>query len=165
MIPILVVHEKCAWAPGFYKHSLSAGDSVHQTPERDVGNECVGTEMTQVIYITPNPVALEWPCVLSQPPSIARLPISATSVKAALDPRRSRSPNSSPSGTGCEEITAPMNERDYPHIVELALPPGGFRARSDTMLAFHRERDGLSCGFLAKWGGRNHSAKTVSNES
>ena len=33
-----------------------------------------------------------------------------------------------------------MNERDYPHIVELALPQGGFRARSDAMLAFHRER-------------------------
>jgi hypothetical protein len=38
-------------------------------------------------------------------------------------------------------ITARMNERDYPYIVELALPPGGFRARSDDMLAFHRERD------------------------
>jgi hypothetical protein len=25
-------------------------------------------------------------------------------------------------------------------MVELALPPGGFRARSDAMLAFHRER-------------------------
>ena len=37
-------------------------------------------------------------------------------------------------------ITARMNERDYPYIVELALPPGGFRARSDAMLAFHRER-------------------------
>jgi hypothetical protein len=39
------------------------------------------------------------------------------------------------------EITARMNERDYPHIVELPLPPGGFRSRSDAMLAFHRERD------------------------
>src|SRR5258707_13993646 len=39
------------------------------------------------------------------------------------------------------EITARMNERDYPHLVELALPPGGFRARSDAMQAFHRERD------------------------
>jgi hypothetical protein len=38
------------------------------------------------------------------------------------------------------EITARMNERDCPHIVELPLPPGGFRARSDAMLAFHRER-------------------------
>jgi hypothetical protein len=38
------------------------------------------------------------------------------------------------------EITARMNERDFPHIVELALPPGGFRARSDAMLAFHRGR-------------------------
>jgi len=33
-----------------------------------------------------------------------------------------------------------MNERDYPHILELAPPPGGFRARSDDMLGFHRER-------------------------
>ena len=38
------------------------------------------------------------------------------------------------------EITARMNERDYPHIVELPVPPGGFRA-ADDMLAFHRERD------------------------
>ena len=27
------------------------------------------------------------------------------------------------------EITARMNERDFPHIVELELPPGGFRER------------------------------------
>jgi hypothetical protein len=38
------------------------------------------------------------------------------------------------------EITARMNEQDYPHLVELALPPGGFRSMSDAMLAFHRER-------------------------
>jgi hypothetical protein len=38
------------------------------------------------------------------------------------------------------EITARMNERDYPHLVELTLPSGGFRTRSDDMLAFHRER-------------------------
>jgi hypothetical protein len=38
------------------------------------------------------------------------------------------------------EITARMNERDCPHLVEIVLPPGGFRARSDDMLAFHRER-------------------------
>jgi hypothetical protein len=38
------------------------------------------------------------------------------------------------------EITARMNERDCPHIVELPLPPSGFRARSDDMLTFHRER-------------------------
>jgi hypothetical protein len=37
-------------------------------------------------------------------------------------------------------IAARMNEQDYPHIVELAVPPGGFRSRSDAMLAFHRER-------------------------
>jgi hypothetical protein len=37
------------------------------------------------------------------------------------------------------EITARMNERDYPHIVELAVPSGGFRSKSDELLAFHRE--------------------------
>jgi hypothetical protein len=38
------------------------------------------------------------------------------------------------------EITARMNEQDYPHMVELALPPESFRSRSDAMLTFHRER-------------------------
>jgi hypothetical protein len=38
------------------------------------------------------------------------------------------------------EITGRMNERDYPHIVEVPLPSGGFRSQSDDMLAFHRER-------------------------
>jgi hypothetical protein len=38
------------------------------------------------------------------------------------------------------ETTFAMNERDYPHIVELPLPSGGFRSQSDDMLAFHRER-------------------------
>jgi hypothetical protein len=38
------------------------------------------------------------------------------------------------------EIIASMNQRDYPHIVQLPLPLGGFRSQSDDMLAFHRER-------------------------
>src|SRR5215475_7149619 len=38
------------------------------------------------------------------------------------------------------EITAHMNERDFPHIVELALSPGGFRSQSLEFAAFHRER-------------------------
>ena len=38
------------------------------------------------------------------------------------------------------EITARMNERDFPNVVELALPSGGFRSKSDVLLAFHRER-------------------------
>ena len=38
------------------------------------------------------------------------------------------------------EVTARMNERDYPRIVELLLPSGGFRSKFDEMLAFHRER-------------------------
>jgi hypothetical protein len=32
-----------------------------------------------------------------------------------------------------------MNQRKYPHLVELPLPPGGFGSASDAMLAFHRE--------------------------
>jgi hypothetical protein len=35
------------------------------------------------------------------------------------------------------EITARMNERDFPHIVELALPSGGFGRTLDAMYAFH----------------------------
>jgi hypothetical protein len=38
------------------------------------------------------------------------------------------------------EVTSRMNERDFPHIVELPLPSGGFRSQSDDILAFHRER-------------------------
>jgi len=37
------------------------------------------------------------------------------------------------------EITGLMNERDFPHVVELALPRGGFRSRSSEFEAFHRE--------------------------
>jgi hypothetical protein len=36
--------------------------------------------------------------------------------------------------------TARMNERDCPHIVELALPDGGFGTRLDEFEAFHRLR-------------------------
>ena len=38
------------------------------------------------------------------------------------------------------EITGHMNERDFPHLVELVLPPGGFRDQSLEFNAFHRER-------------------------
>jgi hypothetical protein len=38
------------------------------------------------------------------------------------------------------EITARMNERDFPQIVELALPEGGFGNRLDEFEAFHRLR-------------------------
>jgi hypothetical protein len=38
------------------------------------------------------------------------------------------------------EITARMNERDYPHIVELALPDGGFGRELDAMHDFRRLR-------------------------
>jgi len=36
------------------------------------------------------------------------------------------------------EQTAKRNERDYPHIVEMALPQGGFGRRLDDMEAAHR---------------------------
>jgi hypothetical protein len=38
------------------------------------------------------------------------------------------------------EITGHINERDFPHLVELELPPGGFRSQSFEFDAFHRER-------------------------
>jgi hypothetical protein len=38
------------------------------------------------------------------------------------------------------EITGHMNERDFPHLVELALPPGGFRSQDLEFAAFHRDR-------------------------
>jgi hypothetical protein len=37
------------------------------------------------------------------------------------------------------EITGLMNERDFPHLVELALPRGGFRTDTAEFDAFHRE--------------------------
>ena len=38
------------------------------------------------------------------------------------------------------EITCLMNERDFPHLVELALPPEGFRSVFLEFDAFHRQR-------------------------
>jgi hypothetical protein len=38
------------------------------------------------------------------------------------------------------EITGLSNERDFPHLVELARPPGGFRSVFLDFDAFHRER-------------------------
>jgi hypothetical protein len=38
------------------------------------------------------------------------------------------------------EITKRMNERDFPHIVELALPEGGFPTTLEAIEAFHRLR-------------------------
>jgi hypothetical protein len=38
------------------------------------------------------------------------------------------------------EIAAYMNERDFPHLVELELPAGGFRDKSQELESFHRER-------------------------
>jgi hypothetical protein len=39
-----------------------------------------------------------------------------------------------------QEITGLSNERDFPHLVELALPPGGFRSVFLDFDAFHRQR-------------------------
>jgi hypothetical protein len=36
-------------------------------------------------------------------------------------------------------------ERDFPHIVEIAVPPGGLGKRLDAMHAFHAERDISAC--------------------
>jgi hypothetical protein len=38
------------------------------------------------------------------------------------------------------EIVGLANERDFPHLVELAVPPGGFRSVFLEFDAFHRER-------------------------
>jgi hypothetical protein len=38
------------------------------------------------------------------------------------------------------EITGLANEQDFPHLVELALPSGGFRGVFLEIDAFHRER-------------------------
>jgi hypothetical protein len=38
------------------------------------------------------------------------------------------------------EIVGLVNERDFPHLVELALPPGGFRSVFLEIDAFHRDR-------------------------
>ena len=38
------------------------------------------------------------------------------------------------------EIVGLTNERDFPHLVELALPPGGFRSVFLEIDVFHRDR-------------------------
>jgi len=38
------------------------------------------------------------------------------------------------------ETTGLANEQDFPHLVELALPPGGFRGVFLEIDTFHRER-------------------------
>jgi hypothetical protein len=38
------------------------------------------------------------------------------------------------------EIVGLRNERDFPHVVELALPPGRFRSVFLEIDAFHRDR-------------------------
>ena len=38
------------------------------------------------------------------------------------------------------EITGLANEQDFPHLVELALPTGGFRSVFLEIDAFHRDR-------------------------
>ena len=39
-----------------------------------------------------------------------------------------------------QEITGLSNERDFPHLVEFALSPGGFRSVFLEFDAFHREQ-------------------------
>ena len=38
------------------------------------------------------------------------------------------------------EIVGLTNERDFPHLVELAVPPGGFRSVFLEIDTFHRDR-------------------------
>jgi hypothetical protein len=38
------------------------------------------------------------------------------------------------------EIVGLTNEQDFPHLVELAVPPGGFRGAFLEFDAFHQER-------------------------
>jgi hypothetical protein len=38
------------------------------------------------------------------------------------------------------EIVGLTNERDFPHLVEVAFPPGGFRSVFLEIDAFHRDR-------------------------
>jgi hypothetical protein len=38
------------------------------------------------------------------------------------------------------EINGLANEQDFPHLVELVLPPGGFRSVFLEIDTFHRER-------------------------
>jgi hypothetical protein len=45
------------------------------------------------------------------------------------------------------ERTAAQNEREFPNIVELLVPPGGFGPNLDTIYAFHRE-----CGIETRRG-------------
>jgi hypothetical protein len=53
------------------------------------------------------------------------------------------------------EITARINERDFPHIVELALPSADFSILHAEFEAFHRDR-----GIPARRGrGRNEAAQ------
>jgi hypothetical protein len=56
--------------------------------------------------------------------------VSASWCRSGIDPMSRRK----------GEVVFALNERDFPHIVELPLPAGGFRSQSDDMLAFHRER-------------------------
>jgi hypothetical protein len=37
-------------------------------------------------------------------------------------------------------VSARAIERDFPHIVEMAVPPHGFGSRLDTMYEWHRSR-------------------------
>ena len=48
-----------------------------------------------------------------------------------------------------------MNERDYPHTVDPALPSAGFRWKSDNMLVSHLKRG------IELRGGRAHHGWTI----
>src|SRR5258708_27873057 len=52
------------------------------------------------------------------------------------------------------EATGHMNEREFPHLVELELSPGGFRSQNLEFDAFHREG-----GIPIRRGGGRHEAE------
>jgi hypothetical protein len=54
------------------------------------------------------------------------------------------------------EIAGLANEQDFPHLVELALPPGGFRSVFLEIDAFHRDRR-----IPVRRGRRRHEAEQV----
>jgi hypothetical protein len=52
------------------------------------------------------------------------------------------------------EITGHINKRDFSHLVELALPPGGLRSQSFEFDAFHHE-----CGIPIRRGRGRHEVE------
>jgi hypothetical protein len=100
----------------------------------------------------PRPGGLAWPLSLRNLRSPRSIDLAASQsyrVRAGASELRYDAPSKRRAGFAddelamsrrkCETIGA-MNERDFPHIVELALPPGGFSDQGEGFEEFHRER-------------------------